>query len=145
MKCARLILRPMATAESTRTAARFAPPVADSPQLVGRLGPWQLVRQLGEGNFTRVYQARPADGPQNSPAAYVVKVLRKEWWRDPQAIDMQRREAWVGSKVSHPNLLPVLSVSVEEPPFYTVTPKLDGASLALRLLERESLGISVPL
>ena len=45
--------------------------------------------------------ARPM-APQNQPAAYVVKVLRKEWWRDPQAIEMQRREAWVGSKVSHP-------------------------------------------
>ena len=88
------------------------------------------MKPLGEGNLTRVYLARPADGPQNQPAAYVVKVLRKEWWRDPQAIEMQRREAWVGSKVSHPNLLPVLSASVEEPPFYVVTPKLDGATLA---------------
>ena len=55
----------------------------------------------------------------------MLKVLRKEWWRDPQAIEMQRREAWVGSKVSHPNLLPVLSASVQEPPFYVVTPKLE--------------------
>ena len=99
-------------------------------QLVGRLGPWQLVRLLAKGNFTRVYQARPAGWcPQNQPAAYVVKVLRKEWWRDPQAIEMQRREAWVGSKVSHPNLLPVLSASVQEPPFYLVTPKVEGVPL----------------
>ena len=58
-------------------------PASEAPQLVGRLGPWQLVKPLGEGNLTRVYLARPADGPQNQPAAYVVKVLRKEWWRDP--------------------------------------------------------------
>src|SRR4249920_3952663 len=108
----------MATVESPRTSTRHEALLADSPQLVGRLGPWQLVRPLGEGNFTRVYSARPADGPQNQPAAYVVKVLRKEWWRDPQAIEMQRREAWAGAKVSHPNLLPVLSASVQEPPFY---------------------------
>jgi serine/threonine protein kinase len=100
---------------------------------------------LGEGNFTRLYQSRPADGPQNQPAAYVVKVLRKEWWRDTQAIEMQRREAWVGSKVSHPNLLPVLSASVQEPPFYFVTPKLEGAPLSQVIADRERLPIPFAL
>lgn len=135
----------MATVESTRTATRPETSVSDAPQLVGRLGPWQLVKPLGEGNLTRVYLARPADGPQNQPAAYVVKVLRKEWWRDPQAIEMQRREAWVGSKVSHPNLLPTLSASVEEPPFYVVTPKLDGVTLAQLIAERGRLDVPLAL
>jgi serine/threonine protein kinase len=132
----------MATVESTRATVRQAAPIATTP-LVGRLGPWLLVRLLVEGSFTRVYQARPAEGPENQPAAYVVKVLRNQWWRDPQAIEMQRREAWVGSKVSHPNLLPVLSASVQEPPFYVVTPKLEGVPLSQLILEQERL--SVPL
>lgn len=113
--------------------------------MVGRLGSWQLVKPLGEGNFTRVYSARPADGPPNQPAAYVMKVLRKEWWRDSRAIEMQRREAWVGSKVSHPNLLPVLSASVQEPPFYIVSPKLEGATLAQIIAERQSIPIPLAL
>src|SRR4051794_21900684 len=135
----------MATVESVRTATRYEAPATVGPQLVGRLGAWQLVKPLGEGNFTRVYLARPADGPQNQPAAYVVKVLRKEWWRDAQAIEMQRREAWVGSKVSHPSLLPVLSVSVEDPPFYVVTPRLDGATLAQLIMDRGQLGVPLSL
>jgi len=136
----------MATVESTRQTSRtnFASST-DTPQLVGRLGPWQLVRLLGEGSFTRVYQARPADGAAHQPAAYAVKVLRKEWWRDPLAIDMQRREAWVGAKASHPNLLPVLSASVKEPPFYLVTPKLDGATLEQILLEQGPLEVPLAL
>jgi serine/threonine protein kinase len=133
----------MATVETTQAAARGETIAA--PQLVGRIGSWQLVRPLGEGNFTRVYAARPADGPQNQPAAYVVKVLRKEWWRDPQAIEMQRREAWVGSKVSHPNLLPVLSASVQEPPFYFVAPKLEGTTLAQIIAEQERLPVPLAL
>jgi serine/threonine-protein kinase len=104
-----------------------------------------LVRPLGESNFSRVYAARPADGPPNQPAAYVVKVLRKEWWRDPQAIEMQRREAWVGSKVSHPNLLPVLSASVQEPPFCIVTPKVEGSPLSQVIADRERLPIPLAL
>src|SRR4051812_28991616 len=136
----------MATVETkTRTPHAIVTPAADAPQMVGRLGAWQLVKPLGEGNLTRVYLAQPADGPENQPAAYVVKTLRKEWWRDPQAIEMQRREAWIGSKLSHPNLLPVLSASVEEPPFYIVTPKLDGTSLAQLISERGRLGVPLSL
>ena len=135
----------MASVESTRATSRQEAATAITPQLVGRLGPWQLVRLLGEGNFTRVYQARPAEGPQNQSAAYVVKVLRNQWWRDPQAIEMQRREAWVGGKVSHPNLLPVLSASVQEPPFYVVTPKLRGVPLSQVLFQQERLAVPLAL
>jgi serine/threonine-protein kinase len=143
----------MATVEISRsTRHNFAG--TESPPLVGRLGPWQLVRLLAEGNFTRVYQARPAAGPDGeadgdeSPqrqACYVLKALRKEWWRDPAAIDMQRREAWVGGKVSHPNVLPVLSTSVQEPPFYVVMPLVDGVPLSQVLAEQGSLVIPLAL
>jgi serine/threonine-protein kinase len=143
----------MATVESSRptTAARASAAAAisatatDSQPLVGRLGPWQLVRLLGEGNLTRVYLARPADPPLGQRTAYAIKVLRKEWWREPAAIEVQRREAWVGSQVSHPNLLPVLSASVRQPPFYVVTPKLDGMSLAQILTEQGRLALPVAL
>jgi serine/threonine-protein kinase len=134
----------MATLESTRTIRQESQAVEAAP-LVGRLGPWQLVRLLSEGDFTRVYLARPVDAPENQSAAYIVKVLRNEWWRDPQAIEMQRREAWVGSQVSHPNLLPVLSSSVSEPPFYVVAPRLDGTSLAQLILEQEQLPVPFAL
>lgn len=145
----------MATAESSRAAARQAAGAAvETRPSLGRLGPWQLVRLLSEGNLTRVYQARPADDLAEQPAAgespwrpaaYAVKVLRNQWWRDVQAIEMQRREAWIGSKVSHPNLLPVLSASVGQPPFYVVTPKLDGEPLARLLSQRGSLEVPLAL
>lgn len=142
----------MATVESPRPSTRTAPAgpalsaaSAASHKLVGRLGPWQLVRLLSEGNLTRVYQARPAESPSGQPAAYVVKLLRNEWWRDPAAIEMQRREAWVGARVSHPNLLPVLSASIQQPPFYLVTPKLDGTDLAQIIANQGRLEIPLAL
>src|SRR5215213_1319388 len=137
----------MATVESsvsTKHAPVSSAPAADR-NLVGRIGPWQLVRLISESELARVYVARPADGVDESPASYVVKVLRKEWWRDPHAIEMQRRAAWVGRKVSHPHLLPVLSAGVEQPPFYTVSPKLEGRSLARILDQQRRLPLAITL
>jgi serine/threonine-protein kinase len=100
---------------------------------------------INESELARVYLARPADAHEETPAAYVVKVLRKEWWRDSHAIEMQRRAAWVGRKVSHPHLLPVLSAGVEQPPFYTVSPKLEGRSLDRILQQQRRLPIALAL
>jgi serine/threonine-protein kinase len=113
--------------------------------VVGRIGPWQLVRLISESELARVYVARPADATDDAPASYVVKVLRKEWWRDTHAIEMQRRAAWVGRKVSHPHLLPVLSAGVEQPPFYTVSPKLEGRSLARIIDQQRRLPLAITL
>ena len=133
----------MATVErSSRVHANFADTARPvQQQNVGRIGPWQLVRMLSESELARVYVARPANTSDDLPANYVVKVLRKEWWRDPQAIEMQRRAAWLGQKISHPHLLPVLSANVGEAPFYFVTPKINARSLA----EMLTLGNILPL
>lgn len=127
----------MATVEKTTT--RTAPHVAATggrPKLVGRLGPWQLLRQIGEGDVTRVYLARPSDADGALTASYAVKVVRNEWWRDESAIARQRREAWIGGRVSHPNVVPVLSAVVDGPPFYFVMPLLEGQNLAQRMDDR---------
>ena len=137
----------MATVEpSAPVRANFA---ATQPterhNAVGRIGPWQLVRLLQEGDLSRVYTARPTDAPGDLPPSYVIKVLRREWWRDPQAIEMQRRAAWLGRKLSHPHLLPVLSANVQQAPFYFVTPLLRGDSLANLLASDRSLPLPVTL
>lgn len=105
-------------------------------KVVGRIGPWQLVRLLHESDLARVYASRPVDQPGDANANYVLKVLRNHWWRDRTAIEMQRRAAWAGRTASHPNLLPVLSAGVKHPPFYLVTPKIDAQPLD-RLLARD--------
>jgi serine/threonine-protein kinase len=97
-----------------------------------------LVRLLHESEVSRVYLARPADAGGQQAANYVVKMLRKEWWRDAQAIEMQRRAAWLGQKLSHPHLLPVLSAQVQAAPFYFVTPLIPGHPLDQILQQGES-------
>jgi eukaryotic-like serine/threonine-protein kinase len=136
----------MATVEtSSPVYANFAATEIPSQQAVGRMGPWQLVRLISESELARVYLARPADAPGSQPANYVVKALRKEWWRDPQAIEMQRRAVLIGRQLSHPHLLPVLSANVQQAPFYFVTPRLAGASLASILKQGTRLPIPMSL
>ncbi len=113
-------------------------------KVVGRLGPWQLLRLLDEGATTRVYLARPADVEEDEAALYAVKSLRKEWWTDSRAIEAQRRHAWVGQRVSHPNLVPVLSASVASPPFFVVMPRIEGQT-AERLLAANRPSVPVSL
>lgn len=120
----------MASVDSTSTVrVNFAATSAqERHKAVGRIGPWQLVRLINESELARVYLARPADCC-SQPANYVVKMLRKEWWRDSKAIEMQRRAAWLGQQISHPHFLPVLSANVQQAPFYFVTPKIEGFAL----------------
>lgn len=122
------------TSESTRIASKFLS-TAEAPRrkLVGRAGPWQLVRQVTETNLARLYTARPAGAEESLPVAYMVKMLRKEWWRDTTAIDMFRREVMVGTKVSHPHVVPILSANVRQPPFYAAMPLLEGQTLRDKL------------
>ncbi|MEQ8210305.1 MAG: serine/threonine-protein kinase [Lacipirellulaceae bacterium] len=131
---------PQATSEISPQA-----PLGTRQKAIGRIGPWQLVRLLNEGDLARVYLARPADAPEEQRASYVIKVLRKEWWRDAGAIEMQRRAAWVGRRATHPNLLPILSAGVQQPPFYIVSPRLEGESLANVLKRERKLPLSVTL
>lgn len=101
-----------------------------SPQpLPTAIGKWQPTAWLGEGNWSRVYQARPNGCPATSPADYAVKQLRPERTDDPLARKVLAREMIIGEQVSHPNLSPVLDTGICEQRPYLVMPLLSGISL----------------
>jgi serine/threonine-protein kinase len=104
--------------------------VDQSTDSVARLGPWKLLRPVGEGSLARVYQATPVDASPDLPAAYAIKLLAPAWENDPTAIELLRQEATVGRAVNHPHLIAILSASTAEPPHYLVMPWLEGRSLA---------------
>ena len=90
---------------------RAAAPRRTHEPLPRTVGTWELVTPLGEGRMARVYQARPIGAQADQAAGYAVKLLREPWLDHPQALEMLRREAWVGSKISHPHLVPVLAAT----------------------------------
>jgi len=78
---------------SERSTQRFAVP--DAPT---ELGPWRLVRALGEGSMARVFLGRAPDGREAA-----VKVLLAEL--SAQARGRLRREARILQRIAHPHVL----------------------------------------
>lgn len=98
-----------------------------------QVGQWELVEWVAAGALADVYRARPAGCPPDRPALYAVKLLRPQWQDNPKAVMLMRREAAVGRRVCHPNLVSILAAGLREPPYYVVMPWLEGATLAHRL------------
>ena len=115
------------------------------PEPLGQLGAWQLVRLIGEGKLCRVYAARPTSHPADRPAGYALKLLGEQWYDRPSGIEVIRREAIVGKKVSHPHLISVLSAHVGAPPYFLVMPLLEGATLEHRMAGGERPSVAMAL
>ncbi len=132
------------------STSQFRPTIADraarvGPRLPSRVGPWEVVRLVGEGALSAVYQARPANACAGQPAGYALKVLRPEWEDDARGLAILAREAHVGRKVNHPHLVPILAAGLNEPPYYLAMPLLEGQSLAERLRAVDPIQLPVAL
>ena len=116
-------------------------PVTVAARSPCRIRQWDLVEFAGSGSLARVFAPRPADAAADRPPTYAVKMLRSCWKDDPRAIRLLQREAVVGQGVSHPHLVPILAAYVLEPPRLLVMPWLEGASLAVRLVDGQQFGV----
>jgi serine/threonine-protein kinase len=108
------------------------------PTYTTTVGPWQLVRLLGAGEWTQAFQARPKGSATEASADYTVKIIRPKYQDDPLAIGLLQREAFVSQQVQHPHLVSILSAHVESPPRFVVLPYLEGVTVrgALRSASR---------
>ena len=91
-----------------RTGALEEPP-ALPPELPPELGGCRLVREIGEGGMGRVFRALD---PGGTPVA--VKVLRPHLFHAPSFVHRFRREAEVGQRIDHPNVVRTLAVGAQE-------------------------------
>jgi serine/threonine-protein kinase len=102
-------------------------------ELPRRVGCWELVELAAEGSFARIFRARPAETASQRPLAYALKMLGPRWQNDPRAAELLLREAAVGRRVSHANVVAILAASVHSPPQFVVMPWLEGATLETHL------------
>jgi serine/threonine protein kinase len=109
--------------------------------LIGQiLGQYELRSLLGQGGMGAVYLAYQA----NLRREVAVKVL-------PAALVEQRgfaerfsREAQIAATLSHPHIVPIFDYGIQQNLSYVVMPYLRGGSLAQRLNQRVSEGVSLP-
>src|SRR5262245_35072014 len=95
---------------------------AMDPLLSSRIGPYRLLRLLGEGGMSRVYLAEPAAGGQ--PVA-----LKTVHVPDETLLPRLRREIWALSRIRHPGIVRIFDSGIHEGvPWYAME-VLEGTTL----------------
>ena len=80
-----------------------------------RLGPWRLVAPIGTGGMGAVYRAVAEDGaPVPAGTAVAVKVIHPQLADDPAHVSRFLREAELGRRIAHENLVRTLDAGEAE-------------------------------
>ena len=94
-----------------------------------RLGPYEVLEQLGAGGMGVVYKGRdPRLGRE-----VAIKVLAPTFAADQDRLRRFEQEARAAGSLNHPNILTVFDVGSHESGPYLVTELLQGETLRLRL------------
>ncbi|MGC2719679.1 MAG: serine/threonine-protein kinase, partial [Candidatus Acidiferrales bacterium] len=94
-----------------------------------KLGPYEIVAQLGAGGMGEVYRARDT----RLDRTVAIKVLPAAVANDPERLARFEGEARVLSTLSHPNLLAIYDVGTQNGLHYLVSEFLEGETLRDRL------------
>ncbi len=94
-----------------------------------RLGPYEILAQVGAGGMGDVYRARDARLQRD----VAIKVLPEVLTRDTERLARFEREAQAVAALSHPNILAIHDFGIDGSTVYAVTELLDGETLRARL------------
>jgi eukaryotic-like serine/threonine-protein kinase len=94
-----------------------------------KLGPYEILSQLGAGGMGEVYRARDT----RLERIVAIKVLPPSLSNDPDRLARFEGEARVLSTLSHPNLLAIYDVGAQDGLHYLVSEFLEGQTLRDRL------------
>jgi serine/threonine-protein kinase len=89
-------------------------------------GRYRLVELLGQGGMATIYRA--ADSQLGRDVA--VKVLHREYGRDPDFVARFRKEAQAAASLSHPGIVGVYDFGTDDDGPYLVMELVDGEDLA---------------
>ncbi|WP_062307182.1 Stk1 family PASTA domain-containing Ser/Thr kinase [Alicyclobacillus sendaiensis] len=100
-------------------------------------GRYRLEQKIGEGGMAEVYRA--IDTLLDRMVA--VKMLRSQYAEDEEFVRRFRQEAQAAARLSHPNIVNVYDVGVEDGQQYIVMEYVDGPTLKDVIVERAPLPV----
>lgn len=101
------------------------------------IGPYQVIRKLGEGGMAALFLAR-AQGHSGFERHVAVKVVHTRIAQDPRFRGMFLDEATICARIRHPNVVSVEDLGEDEGVQYLVMEYVHGASL-LGVMQRLAL------
>jgi serine/threonine-protein kinase len=109
-----------------------------------RLGPYELVRELGRGGFASVWLARRA-GKGGFEVHVAIKVAKAELQDDPAFQKMFLDEARLQAQINHPNVVNVFELGEEGDLLYLVMEHVAGRPLNVLRNCVELAGGTIPV
>jgi serine/threonine protein kinase/Flp pilus assembly protein TadD len=94
-----------------------------------RLGPYEIVTQLGAGGMGEVYRARDTRLDRD----VAIKVLPAQFANDHVALARFQREARAVASLSHPHILAIYDIGNDQGTVYAVMELLEGQTLGRRI------------
>lgn len=99
-----------------------------------KLGSYEILQRIGSGGMAEVYRARQLTAFGREVA---IKVVRAGYSEDPNFRERFLREAQAISKLSHPNILPLIEFGEQEEMLYLVMPLVREGTLRDLLHQRK--------
>ena len=119
-------LRPMKSGDADGPNGKPPEEPADSPAILGELGDFRLLREVGRGGMGVVYEAEQITLRRR----VALKVLPFAAAIDPRRLQRFKTEALAAAHVQHERIVPVHGVGCERGVHYYAMQFIDGQSLA---------------
>ncbi|TAH64063.1 MAG: Stk1 family PASTA domain-containing Ser/Thr kinase [Gottschalkiaceae bacterium] len=102
---------------------------------------YEIVEKIGGGGMALVYKARC----RLLNRFVAIKILRSEFINDEEFINKFRRESQAAASLSHPNIVSIYDVGVEDNVYYIVMEYVNGKTLKQYIREQGKLSIEESL
>jgi len=89
------------------------------------VGPYELLGEIGRGSVSVVYRARHRE----TGAVVALKVLKESDTANPNYLKRFQQEAQAASRLSHPNIVPVLDSGERDGAYYIAMSVVEGVTL----------------
>jgi serine/threonine protein kinase len=114
---------------------------AQQPDEIGRLGPYRILKILGQGGMGVVFKAE--DPALDRMCA--LKTMLPEVAKKPAMKERFLREARAAAKLEHDHIIPIYQVAEDRGVPYIAMPFLTGASLEDWFTQKQRAGAKTPL